>query len=238
MLKRHRNNQVIKFWARDEHTWNVKERPRPASEFVPKWWKDMSPYTGPMFDMDPAPNVTAKKCFPLLDGLTAGYIVPLWSDVLIQETNEGFPLAKWGVEEQVLDTWGSSQTQGFEIPDGYHPLVFKNLHRWIIETSPGYSCLITHPIGYPNLPFRSITGIIDTDKLKTDANTPFVIKRGFQGIIERGTPMFQVIPFKRDKWTSEFGLKNPNEIFYEHEKLISRMMSSYGRFLREPKHYK
>ena len=88
------------------------------------------------------------------------------------------------------------------------------------------------------MPIKTITGIIDTDSLKTFANSPFVIKEGFEGIIEKGTPMFQIIPFKRDSWKAEYELMGKETNFHNNEKLHSRIVSSYGRFLRKPKEFK
>jgi hypothetical protein len=233
-----KNKKIIKFLAINEHTWQVKEKPKPASSFIPEWWQKMSPlFSNEKFDLNPGSNVTAKKCFPLLDSITAGYIVPLWTDVMVKKDIDGTPLAKWAVKEPVFDVWPYVQSKGFEIPNGFNRLVFKYLHDWIIETPKGYSCLITHPFGYPNTPFRTLTGIVDTDTLKTGVSAPFVIQDGFEGIIEKGTPMFQIIPFKRDEWKSEIGKKNPNEVYYDNERLMTKIVSSYGRFLRSKKEY-
>jgi len=233
-----KNSLKIKFIATDPHVIEVREKPRPASEFVPDWWKKIPPYaSGGKFNLSPQPNVTAKKCFPLLDGITAGYVATLWADLLVTQTESG-PYVKWGTDVDVLDSWPHEQSSSYEVPEGFSKTVFKYYHGWIIETPKDYSCLITHPIGYPNLPIKTITGIIDTDYLKTSANSPFVIKEGFEGVIEKGTPMFQIIPFKRDKWKAEYELMEREDNFYNNEKLHSRIVSSYGRFLRKPKEFK
>jgi len=198
----------------------------------------MPPYSNSKrLNLDPRPNVTAKKCFPLLDGITAGYIATLWADLLVTQTEHG-PYVKWNTNVDVLEAWSHEQSSSYEVPEGFSKTVFKYFHGWIIETPPGYSCLITHPIGYPNLPIKTITGVIDTDSLKTFANSPFFIKEGFEGIIEKGTPMFQIIPFKRDSWESEYELIDSATNYYNAEKLHSRIVSSYGRFLRKPKEFK
>ena len=227
----------IKFIAPNSHVMQVREKPLPASKFIPEWWKQMSPHMNNKFDLTPQPNATAKKCFPLLDGITAGYIVTLWADLLVTQ-RDGAPYVKWATDVNVLEVWSSKQSYGYEIPEGYNETVFKYQHGWVIETPKNYSCLITHPIGYPNIPIRTLSGIIDTDSLKTFANSPFVIKEGFEGIIEKGTPMFQIIPFKRDNWESEYIQMSPEEDYINHEKLHSKIVSSYGRFLRKNKNYK
>ena len=50
-----------------------------------------------------------------------------------------------------------------------------------------------------------MSGIIDFDKSihAQIGNIPFYIKRGFTGNIPAGTPMFQIIPIKREDWQSE-----------------------------------
>lgn len=228
--------QIIKFHAINEHVMQVREKPQPASSFVPNWWKKMEPYVDGKYDLNPSSTVTAKKCFPLLDGMNAGYIVPLWADVLVTQEN-GMPRIKWATSAEVVSAWPHHQSKGFEVPEGFSDTAFKYLHDWIIETPKNWSSLIVHPVGFQNLPFRTITGLVDTDKLKTQINSPFFVKTGFEGIIEKGTPMFQIIPIKRDFWKSEYTVQSPSEQFFNHEKLMTKLVSSYGRYLREKKNY-
>jgi hypothetical protein len=231
-------NKII-FEAQSEHVWEVREKPFPAIKKLPEWWKQIPQYSTEdnKLRLNPGPTVTVKKCFPTLDALGAGYIVPLWADLLVSQNNE-MPFIQWGPHEPVMDQWPESQVSTYEIPDEFSSLVFKYLHGWIIKTPPGWSSFITHPIGYQNLPFRAISGIVDTDILETDINTPILIKKGFEGIIEKGTPMFQIIPFKRENWESDFILQQPNKSFLNAEKLSTKIISSYGRHLRSKKSYK
>lgn len=230
----------IKFIAGTRHVYEVREKPVPATQLIPDWWKNMPVHASAngKFDLNPAPSVTAKKCFPMLDAITAGYIATLWSDLLVSKDANGQMSIKWVTEEPVIDAWTPNQISSYEIPEGYGNMVFKYMHGWIIETPKGYSSIITHPIGYPNIPIRTLTGIIDSDSLQTHANAPFVIKEGFEGVIPKGTPMFQVIPFKRDDWEMDIDVLPENEIFYRYERLRSTFHSYYGRILRKKKEYK
>jgi hypothetical protein len=55
-----------------------------------------------------------------------------------------------------------------------------------------------------------------------------LIKKDFNGIIEKGTPMAQVIPFQRDNWTSERGkIKSEEEIDKESFNITSTIKNSY-----------
>jgi hypothetical protein len=226
----------IDFIAMNRHVMEVREKPRPAVDFLPDWYKSMPSVGEEKFNLSPAANVTAKKCFPLKDAITAGYIVTLWADIFVDNDGE-YPLIKWATSEAVIDTWSPQQSAGYEIPSNCSLPVFKYLHGWIPKTPKGYSCTVTHPVGYPNLPFFTLSGVIDTDKLTTSANAPFVLKTGFSGIIKKGTPMFQITPFKREKWESTFSSRTIEDDYYENEKLKTSLVSSYGRFLRSKKEY-
>lgn len=228
----------IQFLSPNKLMMNTRAKPIPAARMLPAWWREMPVYENneSSIDLNPFPNVTAKRCFPLLDGLTAGYIMPLWSDILVKQVDEG-PIIKWATSNPVAESWNFSQSSIYEIPDGFSSTVFKYFHGWVIKTPPGYSCLITHPIGYNNLPVRTLTGVIDSDSLDTFANSPFLIKQGFEGIIEKGTPMFQIIPFKREDWKSSFGIMEDFEYESNMEKLRTKIVSYYGRHKRKNKRF-
>jgi hypothetical protein len=195
----------ITFIAEDKYAEEVCPKPFPASQLLPQWWKDKTPYgispdnpDGKKLIIDNLEsNATFKKCTPMLDTLTSGYIMPLWADALV-DREKG---VNWRVNKPLFDTHGIT---GVETPDGYSEFVLKFISRWHIKTPPGYSVLITAPFGYNNNPFRAITGIIDTDRSPHPLHVPMWVKNNFDGIVEIGTPMFQVIPFKRDNWKADF----------------------------------
>lgn len=221
--------KLIKFHANDEYTMQVKEKPVPASSLIPKWFKNMPMYStsNNKFDINPYATVTSKQCAPLLDTFCSGYIVKLWSDLLVSRTEDSLTV-RWLVDEKVVDNWHHTQSSMYEVPDEFDSVVFKYYHGWSIETPPGYSCLITHPFAYQNLPIRTLTGIIDSDILKLNANSPFVIKKNFEGIIKKGTPMFQIIPFKREAWDSEYDVSSQDEKYFDIQKFKTKIVSSYA----------
>jgi len=210
--------KIINFIAQDEHVWQVRPKPFPAIKGLPEWWKELPVYSDEKFDLLPFAAVTVKRCVPTIDMLGAGYYVPLWADLFVKQENE-VPVLKWTTTAKVLGVWSPEQISNFKVPDGFNNLIFKNLHGWTIKTPPGWSCLFIHPQAYPDLPFYTISGIVDTDVYDGEINVPFVIKDGFNGIIEKNTPMFQVIPFKRETWNSEFDVKKPDKHFFDNEKI-------------------
>ena len=220
----------IKFIAADDHCYNVRSRPVPASKMLPDWWKSMSPFAGSdkSFNFHGAPNSSVKKCIPTLDALNSGYVYTLWSDVIVENV-DGEPLVQWNVAEPVFSTWEREQVSGYEIPKGFSETVFKYHHGWNPKTPRGWSLLFSQPFGYSNTPFQVLPGIVDTDSLRTGVYMPMVIEKGFEGVIRKGTPMFQITPIKREFWISSFGSKTARQSFFDSEKLHSTMVSSYAK---------
>jgi hypothetical protein len=205
-------SKKITFVARDPYGFEVAPRPYPASQAIPQWWKDAKPYevthSTPNAERLVVENYQAsfsfKKCTPMLDALTSGYIIPLWTDVMVEQKE--FPQISWKIQSspQGVFTQHAHSSQFVETPVGYTNNVFKYMNPWIPKTPPGYSVLITSPIGYRNLPFQAIPAVIDSDVSEFEAILPVWLKEGFEGVVEKGTPMAQVIPFKRTNWEAEF----------------------------------
>jgi hypothetical protein len=202
--------QVIKFEAKDEYGWEVTERPYPATQAIPEWWKAMTPYTksednpkgNKLIVRNFASNAGPKKCVPMLDAITSGYIIPLWADVQVQNVGEEKSIT-WRVTQNVFEEHGI-QAREVQTPIGYNPQVFKFINKWRIITPKGYSCLITQPFGYRQTGVQAIPAVIDTDKNSLEILPPVWFANDFEGILEKGTPIIQVIPFKRSDWKAEY----------------------------------
>jgi len=200
----------INFRARTKAEFEVQPRPYPAVKKLPKWFTDASPYfgneaypdDGKLHIRNRGANATFKKCVPLLDGLSAGYIIDLWADVMIEQ-NDGHSEIYWKTITTVFELHGPP-SRNIPAPVGYDQVVYKYNNGWIPQTPKGYSCLITSPFGYGDLPFKAVPAIVDTDSSTLELVFPMWIKTGFEGIVEKGTPMVQIIPFKRDDWNSTF----------------------------------
>lgn len=202
-------SKIINFRARSKNEFEVHLKPYPAVKGLPKWFLDAKPYYNPDNENDNklrvrngVSNATFKKCTPLLDGMSAGYIIPLWTDIQL-ETIENQIEINWRTFSPVF-AQHSILTENIETPLGYHSQVLKYLNCWIPQTPKGYSCLITSPLGYNDLPFKAVPAIVDTDKSTLELVFPVWAKKDFNGIVEKGTPIAQIIPFKRDDWTSTF----------------------------------
>ena len=234
----------IEFVALDKYAFEVCPKPFPASQALPQWWKDATPYIKSPENTDGKKiiienresNASFKKCTPMLDLLSSGYIVPLWADVQIKIENNGHPLIRWRVLKDVFEF---HLTQEVEIPNGYQKTQFKFLNQWIPKLPKGFSALIISCPGYPNTPFRAMQAIIDYDKTTHPLSPPVFLKEGFEGIVEKGTPMFQIIPFKRNNWTSKFSfLEDGYDQINIDRDVKATLVNNYVKNYWEKKSYK
>jgi hypothetical protein len=213
--------------------------PEPADNHIPLWYKNLESYIGG--EKKPGGNgntsATIKRCMPVFDAITAGYLLYSPTDIYISQKNgqqwyewPSWEIIKFHPVEQAPTHPGNSG----------HKLVYpKWINPWGIETPKGYSCLFIPPVHRDSI-FSILEGVVDTDKYKAPVNFPFVLKNPkFQGLIPAGTPIAQVIPFKRNTWKMEFGNKiDVESINNLTKKLSARFFDSYKNQFRQSKEYK
>ena len=239
-------SKKIIFKAKDQYGWEVQPKPKPATECIPEWWKNMTPYIKSAENPDGNKliinnrntNAGPKKCVPMLDAINTGYIVSLFSDVQIKQVN-GFANITWKLKSGDVFAMQGPGGNDVQPPTGYTRDVVKYLNTWIPITPPGYSILITTPLGHRDLPFYAIPAVIDSDKSQFELTVPMWVKSGFEGIVEKGTPLFQIIPFKRDAWESEFiSYEDGQYDKYYDKKLGSTIINHYIKISWSKKQYK
>ena len=243
MWGKHKLVNEIEFVALDKYAFEVCPKPFPASQAIPQWWKDASPYAkGPqnpdgkkIIVENRESNASFKKCTPMLDMFSSGYIVPLWADVQVR-VKDGFPFITWRVSKNIFDLHNGQEV---EIPNGYQNTQFKFLNQWTPKLPKGFSALIISCPGYLNTPFRAMQAIIDYDKTTHPLSPPMFLKEGFEGIVEKGTPMFQIIPFKRNNWTSKFSFLEDGQADINIDRdLKATIVNNYIKNVWQKKSYK
>lgn len=193
------NKKIIKFAILES---DLIENPQSAKKYIPDWYKDAERFVGgKMKIVNGAGNHGLKMCMPFIDALTIGYIATLWTDIVVEQTQLG-PRLQWRVGPDPLEKRPRTN-QTLPTPPGHDDDHYAWKTIFNIETPPGYSILITHPLNRHDLPFTTLSGVVDSDMTMARGNLPFFLKSGFEGIIPAGTPLFQIIPFKRENWTSE-----------------------------------
>jgi hypothetical protein len=70
---------------------------------------------------------------------------------------------------------------------------------WTVRTAPGWSCFFLPALNRPNRVIDLLSGVVDTDNFPTPVNFPFLVTApdGVH-VLPKGTPLVQVIPFRRD----------------------------------------
>lgn len=201
---------IIKFYPFSEGTLEFAPRPEPASRFLPAWYKKMSA----TINNDDAlkfghSNTTIKKCMPVFDLITAGYIIPAPCDIYIDATNP--ERLSWSIPQTLLpfqaDMFASHAPEQYsEMPidkGRYHKDLLRIFPFWAVGTVSGYSTMFLQPQYSDPTPLVAMQAIVDTDSFISDGHLSFLVEKDFKGVIKQGTPLVQVVPFKRESWQME-----------------------------------
>jgi|TARA_R100000149_G_C5877715_1_gene141734 hypothetical protein len=204
---------IITFSAKKDYLDSIfkEDFPEPIVKNIPDWFKEL----------DAKYDHSIKNCMPFLDSLTYGYVLKMPQDFDVQHgtLNEDKKLdsnRKWSLNDPNFLNYASkdwsNDSHSLDQVGGKCPFAKKNRYLpiykinnpWIIKTPPGYSCLFVPPLNNSDDRFEILSGIIDTDNYPLAVNFPFVLNgdkyKTLNTIIKRGTPIAQVIPFKRSTW--------------------------------------
>lgn len=232
-------SQTIEFFVIDELMLDILEKPGPSAKFMPEWYKTLPTRDKNQRDHFGSIGKTSKKCLPMLDAMSDGYIIPLAGDIHVR-TNEDASLIDITQNQFAKLTDEHEQWQvGPKFPFKKNHLI-KFLNYFIIKTPPGYSCLFIPPINHLETRFSTLGGIVDTDKYDRPINFPSVwMANNYDDFVHAGTPLVQCIPFKRNDRLKKYNVRHANE----KEKILERKTALnqenregyYSRFLREKK---
>jgi len=195
----------------------------PAKITLPEWYRKL-PITDKLFEKDKIEDLTAKRCIPILDAMTTGYHMVTTSDYYFnydKEKEEGsFSGREDIISQKPISMHPLSQLSTAKLSPEFIEYAYKWGNTWTIKTPPGYSCIFTNPLNGFESPFYTLDGVVDTDTYFQPILFPFLMKKGFEGLIPAGTPIVQIIPFKRDDWTMKINNNFSQDLFdtYSSEK--------------------
>jgi hypothetical protein len=181
------------------------QAPVPAARGLPDWLSRM-PKEAVAEDLGFSVR-TVKQCPPFLDAMRTGVLIGLLCDI---EVRDGEFHWSWDPPAMALDQVSRSplslhvpeQASGAPFHDPEATILkFNNL--WTVSAPAGWSILVTHPVNRTDLPFRTLTGLVDAD-LYADAFIQFPAlwtDPGFAGTLRAGTPVAQLIPVPRTTGT-------------------------------------
>lgn len=200
----------IKFYPFNDRTPAFTPEPIPATKNVPDWYKKMpSDINEEMALPQGTSTSTVKRCMPIFDAITAGYILSLPCDIYVDATNPAkltwsIPNPLNMVKNDLVSSHSREQYSTYPIDEKrYHRDLFRIMPFWAVETEEGHSILVTHPIHRDPSPLYAISGIVDSDRFIVDGHFSFLVEKDFKGVLKQGMPLVQVIPFKRDDYEME-----------------------------------
>jgi len=169
------------------------EMPEPAHKYLPGWYRSTE-----KFMEQSKLDKTVRACMPFMESLTFGWIIPVPTDIEIQQTKDGMRI-KWNDETfKAVGQHDLEQLGGDMFPHQDISVIKFNL-PYVVRTPEGVSSLYMPPLNRFESRFRPFSGVVDTDTYVNQINIPAVLwDAEYEGVIKAGTPIAQIIPFARD----------------------------------------
>lgn len=194
---------LIEFFCDPQHL-DVIPKPVPAYKRIAKWFSKIPPVldlndSDVMRDHFGGAVMTAKKCLPLIDGMSLGYVIPNSADFTVVTGPKGSDLLDiinppWG---SVASTHDPIQLGKETSPTGKRPAI-KFHNPWVIRTRPGWSTLFIPVMNHFDERFTCLAAAVDTDTYPKQVNFPAVFHTdNHDGLIQAGTPLVVAIPYRR-----------------------------------------
>ncbi len=187
----------------------VVPRPTLARTALPDWLKAM-PSLSSSDVLAGAEVRTVKQCPPFLDAMQAGVIFPLAADVTVKDGEFSWdwdlpahPVAR--TTRAPVGVHVPEQVTGVPFADSASfAIKFNNF--WTVALPDGFSMLFTHPVNRLELPFQTLTGLVDCDRWR-DGFVHFPAlwtDPDFSGTLPAGTPVAQGFVIRREALELDF----------------------------------
>ena len=212
--------------------------PRPAVQDIPEWYKKHKTYTSNPKEYSENTAATIKKCIPIFDAMSCGYIIYTPIDIWVTR-EDGVLFFNWKSKVFTpIEFQAAEQTEGyFSLKNKKHEDIPKIINPWSIKTSFGHSCLFL-PVMHRESIIKAFPAIVDTDTYISPVNFPFeMFNSDFTGLIPAGTPVVQVIPFKRLDWNMEEGF-DQSSVSKQTNLVASYFYNAYRNLFWNRKSYK
>lgn len=205
---------------------------RPSSEFLPQWFKSL-PST-------PELNITDKVlgfkknmrgCAGFTDLYGTGFMLALWSDLLVEMGGKGDPWGRWQFSDEASAAafHPDAQRNSFMPDSDYQHLKINS--PWVLSSSSAIDWLVAPPVWNIANPSELVvpTGILNF-KYQNHLNANILLKRAEERRVihlKFGQPLLHLIPLT----------ERPVEIRHHlvrHEEWVARLnYSGYGaKFIR------
>jgi len=208
--------------------------PVPAKNSIPLWYKNI-PINKPLEFDEQGKSMNLKMCMPFLDSLTIGYLQETWTEIVFFKRDNKTEY-KWAHKPEILN---HREKINIPINESYGAVELIWKMPWIPKLPKGYSILVTHPFNRYDLPFVTSTGIIDADDFHHigSGQIPFYLQKDFEGYIPIGTPIYQMIPFKREKWKNNVLPFDEEDLFKKEYAIRNVFSGAYKKLFWKKKKF-
>ena len=223
------DHPVLEFYCHPDLEGVIPE-PKAAVKYLPEWFKNLPPTYGDPEQRDAFgnPQMSAKKCLPLLDGMSLGYTIPLCADLHIRSNHNNTQIAVTNPPAlKVCEFHDANQVGGHSAIIKNHGNPLKFLNHWVIKTKPGWSSLFLPPLNNFENPFMCLSAMVDTDRYPKEVNFPAALLQTDVDIhIPAGTPLVTVIPFKRGSFEKKPFVRNMTKKEFKEINKIHRRQNT------------
>ncbi|MBO0906145.1 hypothetical protein [Jiella sonneratiae] len=174
--------------------------PMPASANLPAWLRAMP--RGAVSELLGSQIRTVKQCPPFVDAMGAGLLFPLIADLRVEGGSftwdsglPAHPLAR--LTRSPIGVHLPEQLTGFPGADPERFAV-KFTNPWTIAMPEGWSMLFSHPHNRLDLPFRTLTGLVDGFSGGFVHFPALWADPEFEGTLPAGTPVAQAMLVRRE----------------------------------------
>jgi hypothetical protein len=212
-------NKIIFHSNRMYNNFTKQFSPTQSIKKVPKWFSSADKYEtdgigNSLLKYDGGRLPSFKSCPALLDVFNLGYFLLTPCDLKFYiKDNSPYVESPKGFEDFCSER---PPMKNFPSPNENHDKHFHWFANWAVELPEGYSAIYTHPFNRFDLPFTTVSGIIDNDKMNFAGLMPFFLEKKFEGTIPAGTPYVQIIPFKREDWEKQIVNHSYEEMCKRH----------------------
>jgi len=183
-------------------------KPVLARKMLPDWYKNQSPF----YKINNFEDLTVKRCIPFLDAMTSGYFLVTTEDYYVKDN-----IITTNKYNNYFSKHPNEQFESMKFFHNFHKDVFKWHNQFLIKTPKNTSCMFIHPSNWLELPFFTLSGIVDTDSFINPVSFPFIIHKNFQGKIPKNTPIVQIIPFKREQLSIKLDTRPNSSLIQSHK---------------------
>lgn len=210
----------------------------PVKNSIPDWYKQGTRFMSGSKPTNRLPfEAQFKLCTAFADSFVVGYTIPLAIDIAVEQTPGGPAITWTNPSLRIVELRPSESNKELPTPLGCSPLHFVWNTQHVLKIPKGYSALLTHPLNRFDLPFITLSGIVDGEIALHNGNVPVYFSNTFEGIIEAGTPILQVILFKTENWTNERNENLIQEAELNHKKSMNKSFGYYKKTFWKKKNY-